>query len=259
MNRPRKPSSRSAAPTSWEPIEKWYHGIVGEEGHYYHRHVILPGVSKLLEGATSVLDLACGTGVLARALPESIEYLGVDAAPSLIKAAKSQKNSVRHAYTIADITKPLKLPKADFSHATLILALQNLEFPEKAFENAYKHLQSSGKLIIVMNHPCFRIPRQSSWQVDQEKKIQYRRVDRYLSSMTIPMTAHPSKGGKSETTLSFHHPLSTYIKMLTQSGFLIDSLDEWCSNKVSTGGAAKMENRSRAEIPLFLALRAIKT
>ena len=134
MNRtPRRPSARPASPTSWEPIEKWYNGIVGEEGHYYHRHVILPGVSKLLGKATSVLDLACGTGVLARALPTHVTYLGVDAAPALIKAAKTQRENPLQNYLLADITKSLSLPRADFTHATLILAVQNLEFPEKSF------------------------------------------------------------------------------------------------------------------------------
>ena len=28
--------------TSWEPVGNWYQTIVGEEGHYYHQHVILP-------------------------------------------------------------------------------------------------------------------------------------------------------------------------------------------------------------------------
>ena len=51
------------------------------------------------------------------------------------------------------------------------------------------------------------------WQIDQDKKIQYRRIDRYASSMTIPIQATPSKGEKSLETLTFHNPLSP-----TQSG-----------------------------------------
>src|SRR5262249_49920639 len=110
----------------------------------------------------------------------------------------------------------------------------------------------------VLNHPCFRIPRQSSWQVDSEKKIQYRRLDRYLSPMQIPINAHPSKGERSATTLSFHHPLSAYSQWLRDAGFVISCMEEWCSDKVSTGSAAKMENRSRAEFPLFLTLLSQK-
>jgi hypothetical protein len=109
-----------------------------------------------------------------------------------------------------------------------------------------------------MNHPCFRIPRQSSWKVDDEQKIQYRRIDRYTSPMKIPIQAHPSKGQSSATTWSFHHPLASYSQWLNETGFVIELIEEWHSNKVSTGKAAKMENRSREEIPLFLAIKAKK-
>ena len=251
--RPVKPASK----TSWEPVEKWYHSLVGEDGHYYHRQVILPGIKKLIENPSSLLDLACGTGILSRYLPKEIDYLGIDAAPSLIKAAKDASQHPKHQFQIGDITKPLNLNRKDFSHAAIILALQNLEFPEKAFENAFKHLQKDGKLIMVLNHPCFRVLRQSAWGIDQAKKIQYRRIDRYYSTMKIPITAHPGKE-KSESTLSFHHPLSYYSRSLFDTGFTIELIEEWCSDKVSTGGAAKMENRARAEIPLFMAIRAKK-
>ena len=44
---------------------------------------------------------------------------------------------------------------------------------------------------------------------------------------------------------------------LVGAGFAVDGLEEWVSNKKSQPGKkAKAENRSRKEIPLFLALRA---
>lgn len=250
--------------TSWESVGKWYHAAVGDEGHYYHKQIIMPGILRLmnLEDAgerPAILDLACGQGVLARHLPSHVGYTGLDIAPTLVKGAKKLDPNPAHHYQIADVTKPLPLNKETlFSHAVITLALQNIAHPELVLKNAFKHLQPHGKLIIILNHPCFRIPRQSSWQVDKEKKIQYRRLDRYLSSLEIPIQAHPSKGEQSPATLTFHHPISCYSRWLRDAGFVIELLDEWCSDKVSEGGAAKMENRSRAEFPLFLAISAIK-
>lgn len=245
--------------TSWESVGRWYHGLVGEEGHYYHRQIILPGVVRLLGKVDSLLDLACGNGVLARHIPQEAFYLGVDASATLIKAAKQNQEK---EFQVADIVKPLKLSKRDFSHATLILAAQNLEAPQLAFRNVGAHLRPQGKLILVLNHPCFRIPRQSSWGVDPEKKIQYRRIDRYHSPMKIPIQMHPGmhhnqKGGSE--TWSFHYPLAQFFQWLAEEGFFIETMEEWYSDKVSTGKAARMENRSREEIPLFLAVRATKT
>jgi ubiquinone/menaquinone biosynthesis C-methylase UbiE len=247
--------------TSWEPVKPWYHASVGDEGHYYHRQIIIPGVLRLLDlekhSSPKVLDLACGQGVLARHL-KNADYTGIDVSPSLIKEAKKNDPSSNHQYIVADITKALPIQKETFSHGAIILALQNVEHADQALKNAFLALEKGGKLAIVLNHPCFRVPRQSSWQVDAEKKIQYRRIDRYYSEMKIPIQAHPSKGLKSPETYSFHHSLASYSKWLFEAGFKISLIEEWCSDKLSTGAAAKMENRSREEIPLFMTILASK-
>lgn len=245
-------------PTSWEPIGKWYQDLVGEEGHYYHRQIIIPSLLKQLEGSDSLLDLACGTGILAHYIPKQWEYFGVDIAAGFIKSAKEAYQSPLRKFLAADIVQPLNLPKKDFSSAACILAAQNLEKPLEAFKNARIHLKAKGKFIVVLNHPCFRIPRQSSWGIDDQKKLQYRRIDRYMSPMAIPIQAHPGKGQKSETTLTYHHPLGDYCRWFFEAGFNIETIEEWCSDKISTGKNAKMENRSREEFPLFLCIRAIK-
>lgn len=209
--------------------------------------------------SANLLDLACGQGVLARHLPKNTAYTGIDIAPSLIKAAKQSSENPKHQFLVGDVTKPLPLKKpVSFTHATIILALQNIEHPNVVFKSAFECLEEHGMLVIVLNHPCFRIPRQSSWQIDEQKKIQYRRIDRYYTSMSIPVQAHPGKGEHSPTTLSFHHPLSDYSRWLRDAGFMIELIEEWCSDKVSTGKAAKMENRSREEFPLFMTLVAKK-
>lgn len=254
------PSKPKNAKTSWEPVQKWYRNIVGDEGHYYHKSIILPGLLRLMElnANSSLLDLGCGTGILGRHVMPELEYHGFDIAPSFIKEAKHQDKHPAHCYDVADVTKPFNLKDKQFSHAAIVLALQNMENPVGAFKNASKHLKNNGKLFIVMNHPCFRIPRQSSWGIDEQKKIQYRRIDRYYTPMPIPIQAHPSKGDSSAATISFHYPISHYIKWLKEAGFVVSDMEEWCSDKSSTGAAAKMENRSRDEFPLFLAVVATK-
>jgi ubiquinone/menaquinone biosynthesis C-methylase UbiE len=246
--------------TSWEPVQKWYKETVGSEGHYYHRHVILPNLLKMLDlpasHSPSILDLACGNGVLAHHIPKECPYTGVDLSPSLIKAANKSDRNPHHQYVVADITSPLPLDKRNFSHAVILLALQNIEHPGRVFANVATHLMKNGQLILVLNHPCFRIPRQSSWQVDAKQNIQYRRIDRYTSAMKIPIHSTPSKGKMSPSTWSFHYPLHAYSRWLFEAGFAIELIEEWHSDKASQGKAAKMENRARTEIPLFLAIRA---
>ena len=117
---------------------------------------------------------------------------------------------------------------------------------------------SNGRLVVAMMHPCFRGPRETSWGWDQAKRVQYRRVDRYLLPRKTPIVAHPGKA-PDLYTWSFHKPIEGYVKALRNAGLLIDALEEWASHKVSEPGPrAAAENAARKEIPMFLALRAIK-
>lgn len=256
-DRPRRPRSG----TSWEGVSRWYDRSLGADGNYYHQQVVLPGALRLLElsGAArgSLLDLGCGQGVLARQLPPAVEYWGVDSSAALIEAARRRGGKARH-FLVADATRELPVPKRDFTHAAAILSLQNMDGGGRAVANAARHLAPSGRLVIVLNHPCFRIPRQSSWEVDARNKLQYRRVNRYASPLRIPLQAHPSMGQGSPLTWSFHHPLTDYARWLKDAGFLIEGIEEWASDKVSVGKAARQENLSRREFPLFLAFSARK-
>ncbi len=244
--------------TSWQHSGKWYNKLVREKGHYYHQHVIFPNVSKLLHFSkdSAVLDIGCGQGIFARQLPKDIPYTGIDLAKSLISLAKQYDKNPLHEYVVANATEQLLIKKNDYSHAVAILSLQNMERQEDAIFQVSKHLKKDGIFAIVLNHPCFRIPRQSGWGISENKQ-QYRYVNRYQTPLRIPIATHPGEK-QSSLTWSFHYPLSSYFHFLQTAGFVIEQLEEWASDKESIGKASKMENRARLEIPLFLCLIARK-
>ena len=250
--------------TSWQKVAPWYNRITDQgRGHYYHQHVVIPGVLRLLglspniqHTIYNILDLGCGNGVLAHALPKSVKYTGIDIAEDFSKTAKKEDKNYNHKYFVDDITKTLNIPES-YTHATIILTLQNISDPIAVLQNVSKLLILNSKLLIILNHPAFRIPRQSSWGIDEQRKIQYRRIDKYMSPMEIPIRMNPSDPN-SQNTLSYHFPLSDYSKMLKNAGFVIELIEEWTSDKESEGRARRMENRSRAEIPLFMAILATK-
>lgn len=194
--------------------------------------------------------------MLARNLPKGIEYLGIECAKGLLQTAK--RLSPNAQFVLADACKKLPIQKNDFDAAVFILSIQNMEQGKQAIAIAAAHLKAGGKLVLVLNHPCFRIPRQSDWGYDELMKLQYRRVNSYMSAMNIPIAMHPGQGKQSSQTFSFHNPLSTYTKWLQENGLSITSMEEWCSDKESQGGRARAENRARREIPLFLAISAQK-
>jgi SAM-dependent methyltransferase len=253
MNRLRKPN------TSWEDVSSWYHSATGEKGSFYHQQVIFPNLLPALNlsAADNVLDLGCGQGVFERQLPQEVGYLGLDGSKTLLALAEKTKRSQKHHFAFTDLTRHWPNDKKDFTVAVMILSAQNVENLKPVFEQAAQHLVASGRLVLVLNHPCFRIPRQSSWEIDTKNHLEFRRINRYLTPLKVPLTAHPGKRSN-QVTWSFHLPISGYCDLLKQNGFIIENLEEWTSPKASVGKAAKMENRARSEFPLFLTIFAKK-
>lgn len=140
----------------------------------------------------------------------------------------------------------------------MILSIQNIENISGVFSKCKRILKDSGKIFLVINHPVFRIPKQSSWGFDEKNKIQYRRMDEYMSESKIKIEMNPGKIN-TERTVSFHHPLQVYFKILKKNGFCVTGLEEWISDKKSQPGPrAESEDKARKEFPLFLFIETTK-
>jgi ubiquinone/menaquinone biosynthesis C-methylase UbiE len=100
---------------NWDGSEPWYTSCVGEKGHYYHQAVILPNALRMLGTFSSILDLGCGQGVLARHLPEKMEYVGVDLSKELIASAK--RMTPKAQFFVDNVSRDLQLEKKDFDRA----------------------------------------------------------------------------------------------------------------------------------------------
>lgn len=252
-------------PTEWSKVAHWYDELVGEEGSEYHRHVVLPGALRLLGAQANdhVLDIACGQGVLCRMLArQGIFATGVDASFDLVRLAKDRngqvaEGTIKPTYHVHDVRDLSFLPENEFGAAACLLAIQNINPIAPVFASVARALRPMGRFVIVMMHPAFRGPKETHWGWDAKNSVQYRRVDRYLLPRKVPIVTHPGKGA--DYTWTFHKPVEAYVKAARSAGMMIDALEEWPSHKTSTSGPrAAAENTARKEIPLFLALRAVK-
>lgn len=115
-------------------------------------------------------------------------------------------------------------------------------------------------LIICQNeYHCSLVPQKSDWGFDEKKKVQYRRVEQYMSDSVVSINMHPGIKD-SEKTFSFHRSLQTFSEALSKSGFCIAGLEEWVSNKKSQEGPRqRAEDTARKEIPLFMMITARKS
>ena len=259
--RPRAKDLKAAADTAWERPAAWYDQLIGQGGDDFYRELILPAVLQRLAPKVGqrVLDVGCGQGVLGRVLAlQGLKSLGVDASPSLIEAAKGRAGALEtHVVGDARDLDAAIGATTVCDHAALVMCLQDLDPVAPVLRGAAKHVKPGGRIVLVMTHPCFRIPRRSSWGWDDANGVQYRRLDGYLSPMQVPIKTHPGMPQDSSRTLSFHRPLSTYLNLLGESGLALVASDELCSHRRGTMGPRYgAEDRSAREFPVFLVLTA---
>jgi ubiquinone/menaquinone biosynthesis C-methylase UbiE len=248
--------------THWDVVADSYDQLVGDRGSEYHQKVVLPGVRRLLEisPGKKILDVACGQGVVTRALFEKgAQVVGIDAARKLLSLAEQRSDpSIRYIPgDVRDLPTTPGIEEGAYGGVSVVLAIQDIHPLPPLFEGLSYVLKPGGHVVIVMMHPAFRGPKATSWGWEGHD-VQFRRVDRYLIPRKEPIVSHPGQK-TGEYTWSFHRPIETYINGLAKVGLLTDRLEEWASHKVSgPGPRAKAENTAREEIPMFMAIRAVK-
>lgn len=251
---------RSRRDTSWEPVAQWYRGWVGAEGSRHHRVLAIPATLDLLQPLSGerVLDIGCGHGVLAPHIAAAgARYTGVDLSPSLIRAARAAHGRDGRFLNgdARDLDRIAALRGITFDAAVFLLSLQDMEPPEAVLAAAARMLSASGRIVLLMKHPCFRVPRQSGWGWDARRKLRFRRVDRYLAPLAVPMKAYG--GARPGATRTFHYPLGTYINALAAQGLLVEAMCELPGPDAAQPATDREGDGSHnQDIPLFLGLRA---
>ena len=188
-------SPNQATRTDWDAVADWYQRHMGAEGSEHHRRLALPVALELLSPRPGerILDLGAGQGVLAPFIAAAgAVYTGVEASQRLVRAARRHQGVHGRflegdACRLPDLTS---LQPAQFSGAVFLLSLQDMDPLADALVSAAWALRPGGRLVILMNHPCFRVPRQSGWGWDEGRQLRFRRVDRYLTPLAVPMPPH---------------------------------------------------------------------
>jgi len=243
--------------TSWDKSADWYNELLTSGDGTYQKDLILPNLLRLVspKAGEKILDLGCGQGFFSREFDKlGAKIVGVDNSVKLLDIAKaSPVKSINYHKGSAD---NLSFLKETFDKIIMVLSLQNMEKADLVLKECAKKIKPGGSLYIVLNHPCFRIPGATAWDWDEKNKIQYRRMDSYLSEKKNRIVMHPGEKN-SEVTLSFHRPLQYYFKHLQKAGFAVERIEEWVSEKKTTPGPRAVAiDRSRAEFPLFLFIQA---
>jgi SAM-dependent methyltransferase len=114
----------------------WYHDLLLRE---------------VPSGATSALDIGCGTGAFTRRLAERVgRVLGIDLSPRMVEAARARTSAPNVEYRVADATR-FPFPPASFDVIASIATLHHLPLESMLLECA-SALRPGGVLLLVDVH-----------------------------------------------------------------------------------------------------------
>lgn len=265
--------------TSWGVVADWYDEYLQGEGSAdsYQRMVILPNLMRILniKKGDNIADIACGQGLFSEEMTmQGAVVTGVDISPELIAKAKRRFNDKRLKATfhVSSADKLSMLKDKSFDKAICVLAAQNIKELDVMFSEASRVLKKGGRLVLVLNHPAFRIPKASDWHyaeaikgapqgvnagADARPARQGRVVYQYLTEGMIKIDMNPGSKTDKKYTISYQRPLQVFVKWLSKRGFAITRLEEWISHKKSVNGPRQVvEDTARKEIPMFMCIEA---
>lgn len=234
-------------------VAKKYDGMVGEGGSIYHKKIATPKILEILGPIKNkkILDVGCGQGFLSVEINKHGGiYSGIDISREMIKLAEKRFGRMGKFFcsdaSLADGIKQIGLGQMDW--AIFLLSISDMPNLLAVIRSVSMVLKKDGEILVFMLHPCFRIPRQSGWGIDEKRKLRYRRIDSYLMAKNIPM-------GNGETTV-FFRPLSYYINTFVKSGWKVLEMQEIANTQTTENQTnSRMDRISSMEIPMFLCLR----
>lgn len=201
----------------WNQNAEFWDHEMGDESNDFHREVVRPKVTELLnpDPADYILDIACGNGNYSSYLAEKgVSVVAFDYSEKMIELAK--KRQARHTdnieFCVADATNKKSLMalsrRRPFTKAVSNMAVMDIADIKPLFAAVYEMLDVGGVFVFATQHPCF---------VTLTEKY---------------MTPHSYYGiaieGQPQNQCYYHRSLQDIFNLCFQTGFVIDGFYEEC-------------------------------
>ena len=225
--------SKEESKAIWNQNAEFWDCAMGDESNDFHREVVRPKVTELLnpDSTDYILDIACGNGNYSAYLAEkALSVLAFDYSEKMVELAKKrQKRYADHIeFCVADATNETSLMalkrNKPFTKAVSNMAVMDITDIKPLFTSVYKLLEDNGVFVFATQHPCF-----------------VTLTEKYMtphSYYDIAIEGQPQK------QCYYHRSLQDIFNLCFDTGFVIDGFYEECYfNK---------------EIPDIIIVRAIK-
>jgi len=200
---------------AWEENAEFWDNRMGDESNQFHREVIRPKVSELLNVQTDdfILDVACGNGNYSAYIAQiGADVVAFDYSRKLIDLAKKRQSRYcdKIEFCVADATNEQELlslkRSRPFTKAVSNMAVMDITEITTLFRCVNELLEENGVFVFATQHPCF-----------------VSLTDKYL-------TAHSYYGvainGQPQEQCYYHRSLQEIFNLCFKCGFVIDGFYE---------------------------------
>jgi SAM-dependent methyltransferase len=205
----------------WETHARWWQDGFTDGADPEYEEQILPLAAEYLAGATSVLDVGCGEGQVARLARRLGAALVVGVDPTWAQVRVACERAGGPAYGRAEAAA---LPFHDRAFDTVVacLVFEHIDAVDDAIAEVARVLRPGGRFLFFLNHPLLQTPG-SGWIDDHvlDPPEQYWRIGPYL------VEAHSLEEVEKDVFIPFiHRPLSRYVNALSDAGLRIVRMHE---------------------------------
>lgn len=220
----------------WNQKAIFWDALHGDEGNKFHRQLIGPGVEKVLalKPGERLLDIACGSGVMARRMAElGGRVTAVDFSAALIERARmrGQSSGEPIQYGIVDATDEEALAALGEGHYDAVvctMALMDMPVITPLFRAVRRLLKADGRFVFATAHPAFNSnnPIFSIEQGDQGGKMVTLRTLKLAAYLDVPAIKAMGAPNEPVPHYYYHRPLHQLLGEAFAAGLLLDALDE---------------------------------
>jgi SAM-dependent methyltransferase len=233
---------------SWTDIAGWYDDhLTGGSGPHELATATTVALLPPVHGLT-VLDIACGQGMAARAVARAGagRVIGADVTGAMVAIASAHERDepLGIDYRADDAQVLSTVGAASVDVVTCQLGLMDIPDLDATLAAVGRVLRPGGVFVFVIGHPCFLAPGAHTMQDGDG------RWGRFVGGYLGDRFWRSSNPGGVRRVGNHHRTLATYLNALTAAGFAVEEAVE-----PPAGPLLARQQPVYASVPIFLAMR----